>query len=131
MKSLHLILLLVFILITTIGKANEHSVVQNKVSIYFQKVEILVDSSIFVKQGVERKVMLDLNFIKNSLDNSIPQEYVVFKEKYGIGLINEGCLIGVFSISDIAKNNQKVAAYLNEKYGKEWIKELSEKPFGL
>lgn len=72
-----------------------------------------------------------LNFIMNGIDSSIPEEYVKFKEKYGIGLIKENCVIDPISLKKTRENNEMIFDYLNRKYGTEWIKELKTKPFGI
>lgn len=72
-----------------------------------------------------------LNFIMNGIDSSIPEEYVKFKEKYGIGLIKENCVIDPISFKKTRENNEMIFDYLNKKYGTDWITELKTKPFGI
>ncbi|MGZ0017683.1 FEKKY domain-containing protein [Yeosuana sp. AK3] len=72
-----------------------------------------------------------LNFIMHALENSIPEEYVIFKEKYGIGLIKENCVIDPLSFKKATENNQMIFDYLNKKYGNEWLTKLKIKPFGI
>ncbi|EGV44525.1 hypothetical protein BZARG_2955 [Bizionia argentinensis JUB59] len=72
-----------------------------------------------------------LNFIIHGIDNSIPKELAYFKEKYGIGLIKENCVIDPLTFKRTTKNNQIISDYLNKKYGKDWLKELPTKPFGI
>jgi hypothetical protein len=72
-----------------------------------------------------------LNFIMHGIDSSIPEEYVIFKEKYGIGLIKENCVIDPLSFKKATENNQMISEYLNKKYGAEWLTELKAKPFGI
>jgi hypothetical protein len=72
-----------------------------------------------------------LNFIMNGIDSTIPEEYIKFKEKYGIGLIKENCVIDPISFKKTRENNEMIFDYLNKKYGTEWIKELKTKPFGI
>jgi hypothetical protein len=72
-----------------------------------------------------------LNFIINGIDSKIPEEYIKFKEKYGIGLIKENCVIDPISFKKTRENNEMIFDYLNKKYGTEWIKELKTKPFGI
>lgn len=72
-----------------------------------------------------------LNFIMHGIDHSIPQEYRKFKEKYGIGLIKENCLIDPLSFRRATENNQMIFDFLNRKYGTEWQEELESKPFGI
>ncbi|MEZ7498117.1 hypothetical protein QO200_05130 [Flavobacterium sp. Arc3] len=73
----------------------------------------------------------NLNFIIHGIDNKIPQEYLNFKEKYGIGLIIENCAIDPFSFRRASKNNQMISEYLNKKYGAKWQDELPIKPYGI
>ena len=72
-----------------------------------------------------------LNFIMHGIDSTIPEEYVDFKEKYGIGLIKENCVIDPLSFKKATENNQMIFDFLNKKYGTEWQTELKTKPFGL
>ncbi|TDE03587.1 toxin-antitoxin system YwqK family antitoxin [Flavobacterium hiemivividum] len=72
-----------------------------------------------------------LNFIIHGIDNKVPQEYLNFKTKYGIGLIIENCAVDPFSFSRASKNNRMISEYLNTKYGKAWLNELSLKPYGI
>jgi hypothetical protein len=72
-----------------------------------------------------------LNFIMNGIDSTIPEEYIKFNEKYGIGLIKENCVIDPISFKKTRENNEMIFDYLNKKYGTEWIKELKTKPFGI
>ncbi len=72
-----------------------------------------------------------LNFILHGIDHSIPEEYVEFKEKYGVGLTKENCVIDPLSFKKATENNQMISDYLNRKYGPEWLAELKSKPFGI
>ncbi len=72
-----------------------------------------------------------LNFVMNGIDNSIPKEYVLFKEKYGIGLVKENCVIDPVSLKKTRKHNKMIFDYLNKKYGTEWQTELKNRPFGI
>jgi len=72
-----------------------------------------------------------LNFIMNGIDSTIPEEYIKFKEKYGIGIIKENCVIDPISFKKTKENNEMIFDYLNKKYGTEWIKDLKTKPFGI
>jgi hypothetical protein len=73
----------------------------------------------------------NLNFIIHGIDNSIPIEYIKFKEKYGIGLIKENCVIDPLSFKRATENNRMISDYLNNKYGEDWLNELPTKPFGI
>ncbi len=72
-----------------------------------------------------------LNFIMHGIDSSIPKEYAEFKEKYGIGLTKENCVIDPLSFKKATENNQMIFDFLNKKYGTEWQSELKTKPFGI
>lgn len=72
-----------------------------------------------------------LNFIMHGIDSSIPKEYVEFKEKYGVGLTKENCVIDPLSFKKATENNQMIFDFLNKKYGTEWQSELKTKPFGI
>ena len=72
-----------------------------------------------------------LNFIMHGIDSSIPKEYLEFKEKYGIGLVKENCVIDPLSFKKATENNQMIFDFLNKKYGTEWQAELKTKPFGI
>ncbi|MDG4945856.1 hypothetical protein NMK71_05470 [Weeksellaceae bacterium KMM 9713] len=72
-----------------------------------------------------------INFIMHGIDATIPEEYIAFKEKYGIGLIKENCLVDPLSFKKATENNQMIFDFLNKKYGSNWINELKAKPFGL
>ena len=72
-----------------------------------------------------------LNFIMHGIDSSIPKEYVEFKEKYGVGLTKENCVIDPLSFKKATENNQMIFDFLNKKHGTEWQSELKTKPFGI
>lgn len=54
-----------------------------------------------------------------------------FKEKYGVNVLYENCVITPFMSEKAKKNNQEVAQYLNKKYGESWKKDLEIIPYGL
>jgi hypothetical protein len=70
-------------------------------------------------------------FIMHGIDNSIPDEYIAFQKKYGIGLKKENCVLDPLSFKRTIENNQIIANYLNNKYGNSWMLDLTVKPFGL
>ena len=72
-----------------------------------------------------------LNFLMHGIEGSIPNEYIAFKKKYGIGLIKENCIIDPISFKKANENNQMICDYLKRKYGTEWLTELKEKPFNV
>ncbi len=72
-----------------------------------------------------------LNFITHGIDSFVPKEYVEFKEKYGIGLSKENCVIDPLYFKKATENNQMIFDFLNRKYGTEWQTELKTKPLGI
>lgn len=83
-------------------------------------------------EQIEKKISAGtLNFISHGIDNSIPKEFSAFKEKYGIGVIKENCVIDPMSFKKATENNIMIADYLNKKYEADWLKELPIKPFGI
>lgn len=54
-----------------------------------------------------------------------------FKEKYGVHVLYENCVITPFMSEKAKRNNQEVAQYLNKKYGESWKKDLEIIPYGL
>ena len=92
---------------------------------------IYLESDLTYEQIEQRIEEGSLNFIVHGLDHSIPQEYVEFKRKYGVGLIKQNCLLDPFSFKKATDNNQMIFDFLNKKYGTEWQEELKSKPFGI
>lgn len=90
-----------------------------------------LDTNLTDEQIEKRISQGTLNFIMHGIDSSIPEEYVRFKEKYGIGLIKENCVIDPLSFKKTRENNQMIFDYLNKKYGTDWLNELLTKPFGI
>lgn len=54
-----------------------------------------------------------------------------FKEKYGIDVKVEGCVITPYFSDLVTKNNLAIQYFLNKKYGDRWKKELEYLPYGL
>ncbi|MGI9652843.1 hypothetical protein [Chryseobacterium sp. RLHN22] len=54
-----------------------------------------------------------------------------FKDKYGVSVVYENCVITAYMSEKAKKNNQETARYLNEKYGESWKKDLEIVPYGL
>ena len=107
-----------------------------------KKTELTLNSGIFsfpmnldtnlTDEQIEKRISTgNLNFISHGIDSSIPKEFSDFKEKYGIGLIKESCVIDPMSFKRATENNIMIADYLNKKYGEDWLKELPMKPFGI
>ncbi|WP_066219399.1 hypothetical protein [Formosa haliotis] len=92
---------------------------------------IYLETNLTDEQFEKRIVAENLNFIMNGINASIPEEYVCFKNKYGIGLIIENCVIDPLAFKKATKNNQLIFEYLNSKYGTEWQKALKSKPIGI
>jgi hypothetical protein len=72
-----------------------------------------------------------VHFITHGLDNSVPEEYVAFQEKYGISIKKENCVLDPITVKKTTENNQIIANYLTAKYGDSWLIDLSIKPFGV
>lgn len=72
-----------------------------------------------------------INFIIHGIDSSIPEEYVLFQEKYGIGLLKENCVIDPLSFKKASENNRMIADFLTKKYGDAWLDDLMAKPLGI
>ena len=92
---------------------------------------LILESDLTDEQIEQRIEDGSLNFIIHGIDHSIPQEYQKFKEKYGIGVVKENCLIDPLSFKKTTENNQMICDFLNKKYGAEWLEELESKPFGI
>ncbi|OAB27384.1 hypothetical protein SAMN05444395_11510 [Flavobacterium fryxellicola] len=90
-----------------------------------------LDTTLTNKQMEQLIIAGKLNFIMHGLDNKIPKEFAVFKEKYGIGLRKENCVMDPMSFKIATENNQLIASYLNKQYGNDWVNELPSKPFGI
>ncbi|MBM7421673.1 MULTISPECIES: hypothetical protein [Chryseobacterium] len=54
-----------------------------------------------------------------------------FKEKYGVYVVYENCVITPFMSEKAKKNNQEISQYLTKKYGESWKKDLEIIPYGL
>lgn len=72
-----------------------------------------------------------VNFILHGIDNTVTEDYLAFKDKYGIGAIKENCVIDPLSYKNATMNNKIISQYLTSKYGTEWLNELQVKPFGI
>ncbi|GAA4279979.1 FEKKY domain-containing protein [Gaetbulibacter aestuarii] len=83
------------------------------------------------EQIEERIAKGNLNFIIPGIDSSMPQDYIKFKEKYGVGLLKGTCAIDPIFYRNSVANNQMISNYLNKKYGTKWLSELKSKPLGI
>ena len=92
---------------------------------------LILDSQATQEQIEQLVLAGQVYFITHGLDNSIPQEYMAFQQKYGISLKKENCAIDPLSFKIARENNQIIANYLDSKYGKDWFLELDIKPFGV
>ncbi|MBB4807499.1 hypothetical protein HNP38_002805 [Chryseobacterium defluvii] len=54
-----------------------------------------------------------------------------FKNKYGVDVVYENCVISPFLSKKAENNNKAVAGYLTEKHGDMWKKDLGIIPYGL
>ena len=121
---------------TRINKRKNTITIRLMEKIEFKKVGVYsfpmnLETDLTDEQIEDRITDGTLNFIMNGIDSTIPEEYIKFKEKYGIGLIKENCVIDPISFKKTRENNEMIFDYLNKKYGTEWIKELKTKPFGI
>lgn len=92
----------------------------------------LNDENTVANEQFELKIVSgQFNFVINSIDSSIPREFIDFQNKYGVGLIKENCVIDPISFKKTRQNNQMIADYLDRKFGDSWRKELPAKPFGV
>ena len=72
-----------------------------------------------------------LNFIVHGLDAKISDEFIVFKNKYGVGIRKENCAIDPVSFKKVRENNSIIAEFLSKRQGTSWLNELPIKPIGL
>ena len=59
------------------------------------------------------------------------KDFNQFKEKYGVGLKTEGCVITSTLSKKAIQNNKILAKYLTAKYGNSWQKDLPFEIYGL
>lgn len=60
-----------------------------------------------------------------------PDAATVFKTNYGVGFINENCVIDPILFKIAINTNKKIELYLISKFGKDWKNQLPATPFGL
>jgi hypothetical protein len=121
---------------TRINKRKKTIIIRLMEKIKFKTGEIYsfpmnLETDLTDEQIEDRIANGTLNFIINGIDSKIPEEYIKFKEKYGIGLIKENCVIDPISFKKTRENNEMIFDYLNKEYGTDWITELKTKPFGI
>jgi len=85
------------------------------------------------KKGNDGKKVSDKNekakyFIQFGI---MSKKHDQFKEKYGVHVVYENCVITAYMSEKAKKNNQEVAQYLTSKYGESWKKDLEIIPYGL
>jgi hypothetical protein len=89
-------------------------------------------NTVLTEEQIEQQIAAgQVHFIMHGIDNSIPDEHIVFQKKYGISLKKENCVLDPLSFKRTTENNQIIANYLNKKYGDGWLLDLDVKPFGL
>lgn len=100
------------------------------IAIFAQKYEPVV---LKAKKGKENKSVSDRNEdVKYFLQFGImSRNHDQFKDKYGVGVVYENCVITTYMSEKAKKNNQEVARYLTGKYGESWKKDLEIIPYGL
>lgn len=72
-----------------------------------------------------------INFIVHGLLTISPEAIKPFKDAYGIGFINENCVVDPISFRTAMNTNKKIEGYLTMKFGEEWKNQLPAQPFGL
>ncbi len=72
-----------------------------------------------------------LNFIVHGLDAKIPDEFVAFKNKFGVGIRKENGAIDPVSFKKVRENNSMIAEFLPKRQGTSWFNESPIKPIGL
>ncbi len=94
-------------------------------------ITIRLEETHFQKKEVASKPETVKHFIFNGLTNDISDAWKVFYEKYGVSKITENCVVDPFSYRKAVEQNQKIYNQLTKKFGKDWIDDLPEIPFGL
>lgn len=72
-----------------------------------------------------------LNFIVHGLDAKITDEFIAFKNKFGVGIRKENCVVDPISFRNARENNRIIAEFLAKRQGNSWFNELPIKPIGL
>lgn len=86
----------------------------------------------FTDEQIEEQITYGtVNFIIPGIHNTIPDSFIRFKNKYGVGLYIENCAIDPFAFNSARENNKRIAQYLNRLYGEGWQEELPVKPLGI
>lgn len=69
-------------------------------------------------------------YLQGGIVSVIKNEDLVFQDKYGIRYHDSGC-VAVGDFEYYKMYNHHVFAYLSEKFGERWKKELNSSAFGL
>ena len=89
-------------------------------------------NSNYTDEQIEEQITYGtVNFIIPGIHNNIPDSFIRFKNKYGVGLYIENCAIDPFAFNSAGENNKRIAQYLNRLHGEEWQEELPVKPLGI
>ena len=101
----------------------------NEVQIIFSEKKTL-ENSIYVDENNFAEMLKSgkAKFIKFGLISGNSKK---FKEKYGIGVHYENCVITPFLQEKATLNNQILAKYLTKKFGETWKNDLEFLPLGL
>lgn len=94
-------------------------------------ITIRLEEIHFQKKEVALKTKTVDYFIFNGVTNDISDAWKDFYEKYGVSKITENCVVDPLSYRKAVEQNQKMYNQLNQKFGKDWIEDLPEIPFGL
>ena len=102
-----------------------------------QNNEILI---VFSEKTLETSMYTDENNVAEMLKSGkakfiqfglVSGNANTFKEKYGIGVQFENCVITPFLLEKATLNNQILAKHLTEKFGETWKNDLGFLPLGL
>lgn len=52
------------------------------------------------------------------------------EKKYGVKIVNEGCVVMPQSTKAVANNNRLISGFLTKNFGEIWKKDLGFSPFG-
>ena len=97
------------------GKAFQYSKEKNSYSFSMKNVKAKSDQPYFIFNGI----------------NNTPIDFENFKEKYGVGMRTENCVVDPFTLKETIQHNKAIVKYLNEKFGDQWLEDLPAKPFGI
>ncbi|MGO4710488.1 hypothetical protein AB4Y90_15575 [Chryseobacterium sp. 2TAF14] len=101
----------VSLLILTVVSVSISAQKNEPVILEFKKGDEKSDAS---HQNEKTKYFLQFGIMSKKHDS--------FKEKYGVHVVYENCVITEFMAEKARKNNREVAQYLTKKYGDSWKK---------